>query len=108
MTTQEEYEYAFIDTDGKVLNVCIFSDTNQEFLETIKNSLNAYDFISCNDFGMAVVGGRWNGEHFLYEDGTRIPFTEIPFDPQNLYKYDFDINQWVLIGPRPNALNNIL
>ena len=107
MTIQEQYQYAFIDTDGKVLNVCVFSDTNQEFLETIKNSFNAHDFISCTDFGMAVVGGMWNGEHFLYEDGTRIPLTEPPLDLQNFYKYNFDTNQWVIFGPKPSDLNNL-
>jgi hypothetical protein len=107
MTTQEEYEYAFIDTNGTVLNVCIFSDTNQELLETIKNSLSAHDFISCNDFGMAIVGGKWDGEHFLYEDGTRVPLTPMPSDLENFYKYNFETNQWVIFGPKPNELNNL-
>ncbi len=41
MTNTELLDYAFIDGNGTVLNVCVFAGHDENLLETIKNSLNA-------------------------------------------------------------------
>jgi len=97
MTNNELLDYAFIDGDGTVINVCVFSEHNEDLLNTIKNSLNANAYISCKDNGIAVPGGIWDGQYFKYEDGTRVPPTAMPLDDSYIYRFDFDINDWVIV-----------
>ena len=97
MTNTELLDYAFIDTNGTVVNVCVFSEHDENLLETIKTSLNAISYISCKDHGIAAIGGTWDGQYFKYEDGTRVPPTAMPEDDTYIYRFDFDINEWVIV-----------
>jgi hypothetical protein len=96
MTNTELLDYAFIDVNGTVLNVCVFAGHDENLLETIKNSLNASAYISCKDNGLAAIGGTWDGQYFKYEDGTRVPLTPMPQDDTYIYRFDFDSNEWVI------------
>ena len=97
MTNSELLDYAFIDANGTVLNVCVFSEHDENLLETIKNSLNANTYISCKDNGLAAIGGIWDGQYFRYEDGTRVPTIALPTDDNYIYKFDFELNEWVVV-----------
>jgi hypothetical protein len=96
--TQDTTNYAFIDDNNVVINICVFADTNPDLIDHIKNDMGAKLAISCEEFGNASIGGTWNGEHFLYEDGARVPLTNRPQDIKNHYKYDFEIEKWVIVG----------
>lgn len=92
------YDYAFLDENNVVINVNVFAEHDADLIEVVKNHLGAVQAISCDEFGVAAVGGTWNGQHFLYEDGTRVPPTHMPVDPNNIYSYDFELNEWVIVA----------
>ena len=96
---ENTYDYAFLDQNNVVINVSVFAEHDADLIETVKNHLGATTAISCDEFGVAVVGGTWNGQHFLHEDGTRVPPTHMPNDLKNIYEYNFDINEWVIVAP---------
>lgn len=88
-------DYAFINDNNTVINICVFDEHNEETLEIIKNHLSAKEYISCNEFGVAQIGGTWNGEFFVDINGERIPPTERPADDDFFYKYDWELGQWL-------------
>ena len=98
--TEKTYNYAFIDDNNVVINVCVFAEKDADLIDAVKSNMGAKLAISCDDFGNASIGGTWNGEHFLYEDGNRVPLTDLPKDFDNLYKYDFEIKEWVIVRPK--------
>jgi hypothetical protein len=98
MTTQI-LNYAFIDKNGTVINICVFEEKNDDLIQQIKLQLGAEIAIPCEEFGIAVINGKWNGQHFLFEDGSRVPPTIMPSDPNFRYEYDWDINDWIVAGP---------
>lgn len=89
------YEYAFINENGTVLNICIFDKKDSSLIEEIKNNLNAIEAICCNDFGTAEIGGLWNGSFFSNASGERLPPTAKPLDNDFFYKYDWELDQWI-------------
>lgn len=96
---ENTFNYAMIDDNNVVINVCVFAENDPILIEQVKNHLGAKTVLSCEEFGLAVVGGTWNGQHFLYEDGSRVPPLEMPSDDKFVYKYDFDLNKWVTVAP---------
>ena len=96
---EKTYDYAFVDENNVVINVCVFSSVDNDLIELINNEQEATQAISCDEFGLAVVGGKWNGEHFLYEDDSRVPPTNMPTDDNYFYEYSWDVNDWIILGP---------
>jgi hypothetical protein len=105
MPDTESYDYAFINSSSVVVNICVFDEKNLELIEAIKNDMGATLAICCNDFGLAAVGGTWDGQFFRYSDGTRVPPTHMPEDDNYIYKFNFDSNEWVVVTT--NKLKNI-
>lgn len=101
--TEKIYEYAFINSNNVVINVCVFKKEDVDLIDFIKTQLNATLAISCDEFGPACINGTWDGQHFLYEDGSRVPLTHAPEDDNYLYNYDFELEDWV-----PIAQNRLL
>ena len=99
MTTSQNLNYAFIHENGTVINICVFEEKDDVLIEQIKLQLGAETAISCEEFGVAVIGGKWNGQHFLFEDGSRVPPTVMPHSLTSRYEYDWDLNDWIVVGP---------
>lgn len=102
--TEKIYRYAFVDNNSVVINVCVFEKQDVDLIDFTKTQLNATLAISCDEFGIACINGTWDGQHFLYEDGSRVPLTDMPTDDDYFYKYDFDTDEWVIA--KPNRLKN--
>ena len=101
----QEHEHALLDANNVVFNVAVFeSQPDASLLEAIRTDNNAASIISCDEHGLAVIGGSWNGEHFLDADGNRVPLTRMPDDEINSYGYDWETNQWVVISPSAKVL----
>jgi hypothetical protein len=109
-----EHEHALLNANNVVFNVVIFeSQPDATLLEIVKTDNNASAIISCNAYGLAVIGGSWDGQHFLDANGNRVPPTRMPDDGMNAYGYDWETNQWVVLSPGPQVLlerfeNNIV
>jgi hypothetical protein len=102
----QEYEHALLNEDNVVFNVVVFeSQPDATLLDIVKTDNHAASIISCDEYGFAVIGGSWNGEHFLDADGNRVPLRREPLDDLNSYSYDWDTDQWVAIGPSPRAIS---
>lgn len=101
----EEHPHALLDDNNNVINVAVFEEHDAELLEIIKTANNAVATVCCCDNGVAVIGGKWNGVHFLDAEGNRVPKTPYPKTEDNtLYEYDFEIDEWVeVVLPTPVA-----
>jgi len=65
MSHLEFHEHAFIDNNNVVINVIVFSesDNNSELLNNVLNEIpNAVKTICCCTFGKGIIGQSWDGE----------------------------------------------
>lgn len=96
MNHLEGHLHAFLDNDNNVINVAVFNEHNTEILEAVKVANNCASYICCCDNGIAVIGGKWNGEFFTDAQGDRIPPSLPPTDAR--YEYDWSEGKWVYVG----------
>ena len=66
----DQHPHALVDTSGYVKQVLIFSEHDQELLQSIKNDSpliygEELDIICCCDNGIADIGWKWNGNLFI-------------------------------------------
>jgi hypothetical protein len=96
---EENYMFAIIDSENNVVNIIILDSDNDESANYFAIDMGAERAISCKKFGLAKINGKWNNDHFIDEDGEKVPFIAKPLDKDNLYEYNEDTKSWINIGP---------
>jgi hypothetical protein len=98
---EEVYVFALLDSEDNVLNVILLDKDDDIWANFLAVESGAKKAISCKRFGLATIGGKWNGECFVDENGQKVPFTAKPFDNTHLYEYNEELKKWVNVGPNP-------
>lgn len=98
---EQEYVFAIVDSEDNVVNLIVLNVDDDEMANFFATETGATKAISCKRFGLAKINGKWNGECFIDEDGKKVPFIAKPLDKNNLYEYNEDIKDWIIVGPNP-------
>jgi hypothetical protein len=84
-----EFNYAFLDSDNKIIGVVVFPSENTDIINQVKEQLNSVEYKSCKVYGQYAEAGGDFFEGKLYsakpgnewirntENGTWVP-KELP------------------------------
>lgn len=109
----EYHPYAFLDKDNNVLQILNFEDHNIDLLNQVKNTFNFFNYISCCEFGYAVIGGTYDGLKFwppqpypswIKNEETNkweapIPYPVVEEGSDEYYIWDENTTSWLLLPP---------
>lgn len=61
-----DFDYAFLDSNNKVIDVFSFDTHDESLLEQVKNTFGYARYISCEEFGPAHKDGDFYNNKFYY------------------------------------------
>lgn len=103
----DQHPHALLSYDNVVTNVVVMASCDDtETIEGLKSGLFASDVISCCKYGMATVGGTFDGTRFyprkihasfVWSEGDNTWVPPVPMPTDAIYRWDEPTLSWVYV-----------